>query len=334
MDKLSLENKQIIGLFVVISLIIISVSISLFFILNDETNPSITLATTTSTDNSGLLDYVHPLMTKDTGVNVNIVPLGTGAALEYGRKGLVDVVIVHARSLEDEFINEGYGIHRVDLMYNDFIIIGPSDDPAQIKGLSDNTDIFQALHLARNNIKFISRGDNSGTHVKELNLWKSAGITINSDDFQWANDNSWYMETGSGMGSTLTITSELKNAYTLSDRGTWLFQKVNLDNLENLAEGPESWHNPYGAILVNPAKFNSGLIKLDLAKKYVKWLISTTGQSMIDDYVIEGEKAFFADFKSHLNEMTLNEIEFWGITKIRTWRQIFLPRDILKKEYF
>ncbi|MFX0182245.1 MAG: substrate-binding domain-containing protein [Candidatus Hodarchaeota archaeon] len=285
--------------------------ISIISFLIPASRSTITLATTTSTDNSGLLDYLHPEMTKDTGVTVDIVPVGTGAAIEHAKIGLADVIIVHARVLEDQFVAEGYGIHRVDLMYNDFLIVGPSEDPANIKGLKNSTEIFIRLYNARESIKFASRGDNSGTHIKELELWTLANISIQSDSFEWAQNNPWYLETGSGMGDTLTRASTAQ-AYTLTDRGTWLFNEESL-NLELLAQGSEFWHNPYGAILVNPDKFNPNKIKFEMAKKYVQWLISTKGQTMIDNYTIKGKQAFFADFINHVEELSTEELEFWNI---------------------
>lgn len=285
--------------------------ISIFSFLIPTSSSTITLATTTSTDNSGLLDYLHPEMTKDTGVTVDVVAVGTGAAIEHAKNGLADVIIVHARVLEDQFVAEGFGFHRIDLMYNDFIIVGPSEDPANIKGLTNSTEIFTRLYNTRESIKFASRGDNSGTHVKELELWTLANISIQSDSVEWSQSNPWYLETGSGMGNTLS-TASVAQAYILTDRGTWLFNEESLD-LEVLAQGSELWHNSYGAILVNPDKFKSGMIKIEMAKKYVQWLISTKGQSMIDNYTIKGEKAFFADFINHIEELSAKELEFWEI---------------------
>jgi len=285
--------------------------ISIFSFLIPVSSSTITLATTTSTDNSGLLDYLHPEMTKDTGVTVDVLAVGTGAAIEHAKSGLADIIIVHARVLEDQFVAEGYGFHRVDLMYNDFIIVGPSEDPANIKGLTDSTEIFTRLYNTRKSIKFASRGDNSGTHVKELELWSYANINIQSDSVEWSQSNPWYLETGSGMGNTLS-TASVAQAYILTDRGTWLFNEESLD-LEVLAQGSELFHNPYGAILVNPDKFKSGTINFEMAKKYIKWLISTKGQSLIDNYTIKGKQAFFADFINHIEELSAEELEFWEI---------------------
>ena len=273
---------------------------------------SIILATTTSTDNSGLLDFLHPLIKDEIGINVDILAVGTGAALEQSRRGLADVVLVHARTLEDQFITEGFGFHRVDLMFNNFIIVGPSNDPANIAGLMNSTEIFIKLYQARDSITFVSRGDNSGTHVKELELWKTAGVTIKGKNFEWAQNNPWYIETGSGMGYTLTV-AYISEGYTLIDRGTWLFNKRGQE-LKVLAEGPSEWLNHYSAILVNPDKFNSGVVNFKSAKEYVKWLISNRGQALINNYTINGEQTFYADFKSHISEMSPEELIFWGIT--------------------
>ncbi|MHA1973703.1 MAG: substrate-binding domain-containing protein [Candidatus Hodarchaeales archaeon] len=282
-------------------------------VVNNDDYKTITLATTTSTENSGLLDYLHPYMTEETGIKVDIVAIGTGAAIEYAKRGLADVVMVHARSLEDQFVADGYGIHRIDLMYNDFVILGPIDDPANISGLTNSTEIFGRLYAARENITFVSRGDNSGTHIKELYLWQEAGITINGSDSTWAKENDWYMETGSGMAATINV-AWVSSGYTLSDRGTWLFNEKE-DTIEILAEGATEWRNPYGVILVNPNKFNETVnIKFDLAKAYVKWLISEKGQDLINNYKINGQNAFFADFQNHLNDMSQEELDFWGIS--------------------
>jgi tungstate transport system substrate-binding protein len=294
--------------------------------MTSESNSTITLATTTSTENSGLLDHLHPEMTKDTGITVDVLAVGTGAALEHARKGLADVVMVHARSLEDQFIKEGYGIHRVSVMYNNFIIVGPSEDPAKIRGLTNSIDIYLRLYEARDSIIFVSRGDNSGTHVKEIDLWNLANITIQSDNFQWIQNNPWYLETGAGMGQTLTTASEFQ-AYTLTDRGTWLFIKNGL-NLELLAQGSISWQNPYSAILVNPTMFQSGLINYEMAKNYVKWLISPKGQSIIDNYTILDETAFFADFLDHIDEMAEEELDFWGIEPPNNITHLFEPTNV------
>ncbi len=307
-------NQRLLQISIGITIVVLGGS-TLFLMAQNNIAETIILATTTSTENSGILDYIHPIMTEDTGITVDVVAVGTGAALENARGGLADVVIVHARSLEDEFIQEGYGLHRVDLMFNDFIIVGPSSDPANIRGKSNASEVFSLLYLARDNITFFSRGDNSGTHVKELIHWELANIEIKQDNITWAHLNPWYLETGSGMGQTLTV-AWVANGYTLSDRGTWLFIKDNLDNkLEMLAEGAPEWMNSYGAILVNPESITSRNINFDAAKRYVQWLISDKGQNLIGNYTINDFQAFFPDFKNHLHEMSAEELGFWGITQ-------------------
>ena len=282
-------------------------------LIQDNSIESITIATTTSTDNSGLLSYFHPVITKDTGFNIDVIAVGTGAALELARGGLADVVIVHAQNLEDEFIQEGFGSHRVALMFNDFIIVGPTNDPAKIRGNSNTSEVFTLLYNSRENIEFVSRGDSSGTHVKELTQWELAGINIDNDNYSWAQENPWYLETGSGMGETLTVAWQL-NAYTLTDRSTWLFNQYNAHNaLEIIAEGSPEWLNRYSAILVNPDAFSTQIINFNSAKRYVQWLISGKGQSLIGNYTINDSQAFFPDFNNHIDEMTEEELEFWGI---------------------
>jgi tungstate transport system substrate-binding protein len=316
------------GITVFTMMILLLLSSFLPNILPNSHSTNITLATTTSTDNSGLLEYLHPYLTTDTGIMVDVVAVGTGAALEQARQGLADVVMVHARSLEDQFLEEDFGVHRVDLMFNDFIIVGPMEDPVNINGMTNNTEIFQKMYKSRDSIMFLSRGDDSGTHVKELHLWEEAGIIINRDDPNWFQQNSWYLETGSGMSDTLTIAFET-SAYTLTDRGTWLFTKNNYPDLILLAEGDPEWRNPYGTILVNPEKFDPGTIQFETAKKYVQWLISSIGQSLIDSYKINGEQLFFANFENHLSEMSPDDLDFWELT---IYKRLFEKRAYLIDE--
>ena len=300
-----------------------------FFIyeLDSQQNEKIILATTTSTENSGLLDYLHYELTKKLKMSVGVVSVGTGAALELAKKGLADVVLVHAKPLEDEFIAEGLGIHRVTLMSNDFVIVGPTSDPGQIKGLQNSTEVFKRLYSNRNALKFVSRGDNSGTHIKEKQLWSQANITINISDMSWHLRNDWYIEVGTGMSPTLVEASELQ-AYTLTDRGTWLFLNDIID-LEVMVEGVETWKNMYSAILVNPAKFEKNSINYKTSKKYVQWLISSEGQSLIDGYTINGEKLFYSEFINSLDELPLEEQFFWEIDQYQN-RTISLQGKILK----
>ncbi|MBE0410616.1 MAG: substrate-binding domain-containing protein, partial [Anaerolineales bacterium] len=200
------------------------------------------LATTTSTQDSGLLDIILPDFTKATGIKVDVIAVGTGQAIAIGADGNVDVVLVHARALEEQFMADGHGVRREDVMYNDFIIVGPADDPAGIQGMTDVAEAFRKLAEAEE--MFISRGDNSGTHVKELSIWERAGIDPGGN---------WYISAGQGMGDVLTMTNE-QQAYTLSDRATYLARLLQGLDLEIVVEGDEILFNPYGVISVNPDK--------------------------------------------------------------------------------
>ena len=238
----------------------------------------ITVASTTSTENSGLFGHILPIFEKETGIEVRVVAQGTGQALETGRRGDADVVFVHARALEEQFVAEGYGVERFDVMYNDFVIVGPGDDPA---GIADAEDAPAAMKaIAEAEAPFASRGDDSGTHVAELKLWETAGI---------APEGEWYRETGSGMGPTLNTASQM-NAYTLTDRGTWLSFE-NRGELGILYEGDEVLFNPYGVILVNPEKHPH--VKAEAGQAFIDWLISPEGQEAIASYKIGGQQLFF-----------------------------------------
>jgi len=266
----------------------------------------IILATTTSTYDSGLLDDIIPEFEEKYGIIVEVLSVGTGQALETGEKGDADVLLVHARSLEDEFVDNGYGIHRVCVMYNDFIIIGPSSDSARI----NEKNISAAMSKLKNAgeasmIKFYSRGDNSGTHTKELKLWKKISFTPDPSKHEW------YLETGAGMGNTLT-TADDNDGYSLIDRGTWLASKDNVD-LTELVSGEEILLNPYGAILVNP-EVNPN-VKYEYAKTFVAFLVSKEGQELIGDFRKNGEKLFKPLFGicDEINDCstTEKEIEYW-----------------------
>ncbi|MHA2253309.1 MAG: substrate-binding domain-containing protein [Candidatus Kariarchaeaceae archaeon] len=191
---------------------------------DDNSDGNIRMATTTSADDSGLLDYLLAIFYKTSDIRIEVIAVGTGAALENGRQGNVDFVIVHARELEDQFVNDGYGIHRVDLMYNDFVIIGPETDPASISNLTSVEVVLQKIYSSKN--EFISRGDNSGTHNKELSIWAETDISINTGDQDWVDGNSWYTESGTGMSATILIAYE-KEAYTITDRATWINISIN-----------------------------------------------------------------------------------------------------------
>jgi tungstate transport system substrate-binding protein len=240
----------------------------------------ITLASTTSTEQSGLFRHLLPLFEKKTGIQVRVVAVGTGQALDLGRRGDADVVLVHARPLEEKFIAEGYGVRRYDVMYNDFVIVGPRPDPAKAAG----RDAVRALQLVeRMRAPFVSRGDRSGTHFAELELWKAAGIAI--DQVRGA----WYRETGSGMGPALNTASGM-NAYIVADRGTWISFR-NRGELAVLVEGDKRLFNQYGVMLVNPAKHLG--VKRELGQAFIHWLISEEGQAAIAAYRVNGEQLFF-----------------------------------------
>lgn len=244
---------------------------------------TLTLTTTTSTYDTGLLDEVNSAFQDRYGVEVDAVAQGTGAALETARSGDSDVVMVHARSLEDEFLQEGYGINRRDLMFNDFVIVGPEDDPAGIAGMESATDAFSTI--ADEEALFFSRGDNSGTHTKELAIWDGAGIDPSGD---------WYSETGQGMGQVLNITNE-QGGYTLSDRGTYLSQRSEVSLVIQvqgpIEGGPEILANPYGIIAVNPAVHEN--VNYQLAMSYIGFVTSPQGQQLIEKYESNGEQLFF-----------------------------------------
>ena len=244
---------------------------------------TLTLTTTTSTYDTGLLDAIHPSFEEMYGATVDAVAQGTGAALESARNGDSDVVMVHARGLEDEFMRNGYGINRRDLMFNDFVIVGPESDPAGIQGMGSATEALTTI--AESQSPFVSRGDNSGTHTKELNLWEAAGTDPGGD---------WYQETGTGMGEALNVANQ-QGAYTLSDRGTYIAQRSEID-LTILLQGPigggpEILSNPYGVMAVNPGVHENA--NYDLAMAYIGWITSPGAQDAIADYRMNGEQLFF-----------------------------------------
>ena len=240
----------------------------------------ITLSSTTSTQDSGLFGYILPIFKSATGIDVHVVAVGTGQALAIGMRGDADALLVHDRIGEDKFVAEGYGIDRRDVMYNDFVIVGPNTDPAHIRGLKDARKAL--MQIADAKAPFASRGDDSGTNRMELRLWKSAGI-------QPASGGGWYRDLGQGMGPTLNISAGM-NAYTLTDRATWANFK-NRQNLEILVEGDPALFNPYGSILVNPAKWPN--IRAADAKIWHEWLTTKPGLDAITSYKINGEELFF-----------------------------------------
>jgi tungstate transport system substrate-binding protein len=244
---------------------------------------SILVASTTSTQDSGLFGHILPLFKAKTGIDVKVVAQGTGQALDTGRRGDADVVFVHAKQQEEKFVADGFGVKRYAVMYNDFILVGPSSDPAGIKG---SKDIVAALSTVKEKgLAFISRGDRSGTHIAELALWKEAGIDIGKDK------GSWYKEIGQGMGAALN-TASASNAYVLCDRGTWLSFK-NKGDLVVAVEGDRRLFNQYGVMLVNPARHPH--VKKDLGQAFIDWLISPGGQNAIAGYKINGQQLFFAN---------------------------------------
>jgi tungstate transport system substrate-binding protein len=242
---------------------------------------SIVVASTTSTQDSGLFSHILPMFKARTGIEVKVVAQGTGQALDTARRGDADVVFVHAKPAEEKFLAEGFGVKRYPVMYNDFILIGPKADPAGIKG---SKDIVAALGAIKaRGADFISRGDKSGTHQAEINLWKVAGVDIGKDK------GPWYKEIGQGMGAALN-TASASNAYVLADRGTWLSFKNRGDLLVSV-EGDKRLFNQYGVMLVNPEKHPS--VKKDLGQQFIDWLVSAEGQKAIADYKINGEQLFY-----------------------------------------
>jgi tungstate transport system substrate-binding protein len=242
---------------------------------------SIVVASTTSTQDSGLFEYLLPIFKQQTGITVKVVAQGTGQALDTGRRGDADVVFVHAKSAEEKFLAEGQGVKRFPVMYNDFVLIGPKSDPAHVKGMKDVAKAFQTIKDKQ--ASFISRGDRSGTNIAELKLWKDAGIDIEKDK------GPWYKAIGQGMGAALN-TAGAGNAYVLSDRGTWIHFK-NKGDLEIVVEGDKRMFNQYGVMLVNPVKHPN--VKKELGQQFIDWLISPEGQKVIANYKINGQQLFY-----------------------------------------
>jgi len=241
----------------------------------------ITVASTTSTEQSGLFSHLLPRFEQKTGIKVRVVAVGTGQALDLARRGDADVVFVHARSAEEKFLAEGHGVKRFPVMYNDFVLVGPKNDSAKIGGSKDITEALKKVETAK--APFVSRGDKSGTHLAELDLWKAARVDIGKAK------GPWYRDTGQGMGPALNTAASM-NAYILADRGTWLSFK-NRGDLAILVEGDKRLFNQYGVMLVNPARHPS--VKRDLGQAFVDWVISPEGQKAIAEYKINGEQLFF-----------------------------------------
>ncbi|WP_366555401.1 substrate-binding domain-containing protein [Aquibaculum sediminis] len=238
----------------------------------------ITVASTTSTEQSGLFGHILPLFEKETGIEVRVIAQGTGQALETGRRGDADVIFVHAKAAEEAFVSGGYGVERFEVMYNDFVVVGPNSDPAGIAGSDDVVEAFSTI--AGNESTFASRGDDSGTHKAELALWGMAAVEPGG---------SWYRETGSGMGPTLNTAAQMP-AYALADRGTWIsFQ--NRGDLEIAVKGDNRLFNQYGVILVNPEMHEH--VKAEEGQAFIDWLVSPEGQDAIASYKLDGEQLFY-----------------------------------------
>ncbi len=241
----------------------------------------ITVASTTSTEQSGLFKHLLPVFEKKTRIQVRVVALGTGQSLDMGKRGDADVVFVHARPLEEKFVAEGYGVKRFEVMYNDFVLIGPKSDPAKVAGGKDALEAFRKVKNAQ--APFVSRGDKSGTHFAELEIWKAAGIDIGREK------GPWYRDTGQGMGPALNSAAGM-NAYILADRGTWLSFRNRAD-LGIALEGDARLFNQYGIILVNPAKHPA--VKREMGQAFIDWVVSAEGQKMIAGHRISGQQLFF-----------------------------------------
>jgi len=256
-------------------------AVASYAFLSSPKEKSITLASTTSTENSGLLGYLLPIFKNESGIGVRVVAVGTGQAIRMAMKGDADMLLVHHRPSEEKFVHEGYGVERVELMHNDFVIVGPASDPAGIQGIKDPA---AALGRIRSNrAAFVSRGDDSGTHKKELGLWAALGSQPGDDDADW------YRESGSGQGATLNIAGEM-DAYCLSDRATWV-KFANKRGLEVLVEGDPRLLNQYAVILVNTQKHPH--IKAGEGQQLIDWLISERGQQLIAAYRVDGQQLFF-----------------------------------------
>lgn len=241
---------------------------------------TIIIQSTTSTQNSGLLDYILPIFAKKTGIKARVVSVGTGQALKNARNGDGDVLLVHAKSAEEKFVSEGFGVKRFDVMFNDFVILGPKNDPAKVADMKDVTAALKKI--ASTKAAFASRGDDSGTHKKEKSLWKEAGISPSKDD-------KWYRETGSGMGSTLNVAVGM-GAYVMSDRATWIAFK-NKKDFSILVEGEPRLFNQYGVILVNPEKHKN--VKAKEGQAFINWITGPEGQATIKTFKVQGKQLFF-----------------------------------------
>tara|TARA_B100000965_G_scaffold197006_1_gene164528 strand:+ start:269 stop:1066 length:798 start_codon:yes stop_codon:yes gene_type:complete len=253
----------------------------LFLLISSPLFPRdyIIVQSTTSTANTGLLEILSDEFYKETGIEVRTVSVGTGTAIYNAKRGDGDILLVHSKFDELLFVEDGYGVERFDLMYNDFVIVGPTNDPANISDTKNINEVMKIIHSS--NVKFVSRDDNSGTHKKELLLWTNSGLSVPISDF--------YIKTGTGMANTLNIAAEMQ-AYTLTDRGTWIYF-LNKKNLKILYEGDNALNNPYGIIAVNPKKFSH--VEYEKSKKFINWLIEGNGRDIIKNFKINGRSLFF-----------------------------------------
>ena len=267
-------KKQLTVLFLVLTITFVP------FASGQPERAHLRLAITASTENSGLIDILIPPFEKDSGIKVDLIAVGTGKAVSLGKNGDVDLIFVHARAREDAFVAEGFGINRRDVMFNDFVIVGPADDPAGIRELTDGARAFQLIRDRASD--FLSRGDDSGTHIKEKALWSRSGSRPGAP---------WYKETGQSMGKVLIMADEM-NGYTLTDRGTYLSMKDKL-TLEILVEGDPQLFNPYGIIAINPARHDN--INGEGATAFIDFITSTKGQDLINNFKIKGEQLFFGN---------------------------------------
>jgi tungstate transport system substrate-binding protein len=284
----------------------------------------LTLATTTSTYDTGLLDELNPVFEETFGATIKTVPQGTGAAIESARNGDADVILVHARGAEDEFMEDGFGLNRRDVMFNDFVVVGPEDDPAGISGTSSATDAFATI--AETESTFVSRGDDSGTNKKELIIWEESGVEPSG---------TWYREIGKGMGDTLVQASQ-SSAYTLADRGTFLATQDEIDLVIHvqgpLKDGPTILKNPYGVIPVNPAVYDN--VNYQLAMAYVGFLTGPEAQGMIDEYTANGSQLFFPNALSESPNFAQYVPENWDGSnpsmadiEFQSWVDQHVPED-------
>ena len=270
-------------LFAGVALLAVVGAAASYAFLSSPREKSITLASTTSTENSGLLGYLLPIFKDESGIGVRVVAVGTGQAMRMAMKGDADVVLVHHRPSEEEFVKEGYGVERVAVMHNDFVIVGPASDRAGIKGMTDAAAALGSVRSSR--AVFVSRGDDSGTHKRELSLWAALGFQPGDDD------GDWYRESGSGQGATLNVAGEME-AYCLSDRASWV-TFANKRSLELVVEGDPELLNPYSVILVSSQKHPHA--KAAEGQQFIDWLVSERGQQLIAAYRVEGQQLFFPD---------------------------------------